>query len=176
MTQERWPGCFESWANTALEPLYASLAGEFTDKLEHDVWDGLMHAFKQAARQESPDYFQNFQHFLRWIRKVARNHILDVLERRGRSRELPVDLGDPHEALNRSALVRDTLQLLPPDERRILTQYYLEKQTDLEIGDQLYGAEGTPSARLQRARKRRKRAEAALKVLLLEKLPELEVH
>lgn len=135
-----------------------------------------MHGFKQAARQDAPDYFQNFQHFLRWLRKVARNHILDVLERRGRSRELPLELGDPHEALNRSALVRDTLHLLPPDDRNLLTLYYLEKQTDLEIGNRLYGDDGTPSARLQRARKRRKRAEAALKVLLLEKLPELEVH
>jgi DNA-directed RNA polymerase specialized sigma24 family protein len=132
--------------------------------------DAAQHAVAQAlARAES---LRRSPNPVGWLLATGRHYALDrVRERRPwralRGPEIEDRRGGRDEAIR---VVWEGLRHLPEDGRAILQWHYFEGLSDQRIGSVLF-AEGTPQARGQRARKRRLKAEARLRRLLLEAAP-----
>jgi RNA polymerase sigma-70 factor (ECF subfamily) len=104
-----------------------------------------------------------------WIYAITRNRCLSALERRraqavvGDSEldlaELPAESTDTYEPEERSARLRELIDLLPERYRRTLTLFYFEDRSVSEVAAMLAQPEGTVKTTLFRAR-------AALTVLL----------
>lgn len=97
-----------------------------------------------------------------WIYAITRNRCLSALERRralaaaGDSElvlaELPAESADTHEPEERSARLRELIELLPERYRRTLTLFYFEDRSVSEVAKQLGQSEGTVKTTLFRAR------------------------
>jgi len=97
-----------------------------------------------------------------WIYAITRNRCLSALERRralaaaGDSElvlaELPAESADTHEPEERSARLRELIELLPERYRRTLTLFYFEDRSVSEVAKQLGQPEGTVKTTLFRAR------------------------
>lgn len=101
-----------------------------------------------------------------WIYAITRNRCLTALERRRAQAalgdgggdgdidlaELPADSIDTHEPEERSARLRELIDLLPERYRRTLTLFYFEDRSVGEVARQLGTPEGTVKTTLFRAR------------------------
>ncbi len=97
-----------------------------------------------------------------WIYAITRNRCLSALERRravaavGDSEldlaELPAESADTYEPEERSARLRELIELLPERYRRTLTLFYFEDRSVGEVARQLGQPEGTVKTTLFRAR------------------------
>ena len=97
-----------------------------------------------------------------WIYAITRNRCLSALERRralaaaGDSEldlaGLPAESADTHEPEERSARLRELIELLPERYRRTLTLFYFEDRSVSEVAKQLGQPEGTVKTTLFRAR------------------------
>ena len=103
-----------------------------------------------------------------WLYRIAVNHVKDVLRRRGRAKEVPLDdvaevsvtdenalekAEGEREAERRRALVRDSVQALPDKYRVIVTLRDIQGLPYEEIARVLRLSQGTVDSRLHRARK-----------------------
>ncbi len=97
--------------------------------------------------------------FLGWLRTTLAQRHVDHLRRT--RREAPLDELDapaptpsapstPEESTRLAATVARTLQALPPEDRYLLSAYFLDRQTLLQIGQTLRVHEATISRRLKR--------------------------
>ena len=97
-----------------------------------------------------------------WIYAITRNRCLSALER-GRAvaavgdsdldvAELPAESADTYEPEERSARLRELIDLLPERYRRTLTLFYFEDRSVTEVARQLGQPEGTVKTTLFRAR------------------------
>jgi RNA polymerase sigma factor (sigma-70 family) len=95
-----------------------------------------------------------------WLYKVARNLMLDALERRSRELlpgELPDQaggLGDPSDSYNTKLAVWEALAKLPPRQREAVWLFYFERFKQNEIAAIMQIQRGTAAALLSQARNR----------------------
>jgi DNA-directed RNA polymerase specialized sigma24 family protein len=159
--------------------IYAKLRGEWyvpradpADVAE----EATQFAFLQAARYvDTPDFFESFVHFVNWSKTVARNWTLEKVVRPSLTRPtVPLPPGGlaererPDDVL-RSA-VWDCIQRLPEPHRTVMLLRCYENLTDEEIGLKLWPDDaGSPSAKGQRARRVRIKAEALMRLCLQSK-------
>lgn len=180
------PPSFVEALQAAYPVLRDRLTRRFGDpQLAEEVgWDCLTHAYELWLAR--PGYFAN-RDLLAWTCQRAVWRALDRLRDRGRHTPLAEEhmgeeladavagplLGVLDEEADRQRerdrqRTWDTLQKLDDLDRYILESYYYDDLTDQEIGDRLYGDETTEQGRGLRVWRRRKKAHARLKTLLIE--------
>jgi RNA polymerase sigma factor (sigma-70 family) len=148
------PGRLEEWAGRALRErvavgavflelrnrgLHPSRAG---DLAEEAVQQGLAQAARLADLEGR---FTSFDHFCNWLRVVAINHVRSLL-RRKQARQLAPGaleaLAQPAEdGAARAAALRDLLELLPPEDRRLVLLRYEEGLTLDELVERLLASD-----------------------------------
>jgi DNA-directed RNA polymerase specialized sigma24 family protein len=142
--------------------------------------DSLAQAFEKW--RADPAYFRTHD-LAAWSSRLAAWRALDRLRERGRFRPLPDDSGRDGtdvaaaarprrenltaEADHDRAVVWGCIQQLPAEEQAVVTGYYFGGRTDEELGAELFGPAGSPQARGLRAWRRRHRAHARLRELLI---------
>jgi DNA-directed RNA polymerase specialized sigma24 family protein len=168
-----WPE-FEHALATAYPVIFQRLAGRYHDPqlAEEVAWDSLTRAFEKL--RDDPHYFDE-RNLTEWSSQLAGWRALDRLRKRSRTPSL---VGDPFEdglGVDRSVepgrqdtqtLVRECLQRLDADDRDLLCSSYYDDLGDQAIGAARY-ADGTPTARGLRVWRRRQKAQARLRDLLL---------
>jgi RNA polymerase sigma-70 factor (ECF subfamily) len=97
-----------------------------------------------------------------WIYAITRNRCLSAIERRRAQAvvgdsdveiaELPAESEDSYEPEERSARLREIIELLPERYLRTLTLFYFEDRSVSEVAKQLGQPEGTVKTTLFRAR------------------------
>jgi RNA polymerase sigma-70 factor (ECF subfamily) len=97
-----------------------------------------------------------------WIYAITRNRCLSAIERRRAQAaigdsdldlaELPAQSTEAYEPEERSARLREIIDLLPERYRRTLTLFYFEDRSVSEVAKQLGQPEGTVKTTLFRAR------------------------
>ena len=166
---------FERALATAYPVICQRLTGRYHDPqlAEEVAWDSLTRAFEKVC--EDPHYFDE-RNLTEWSSQLAGWRALDRLRRRSRTPSL---VGDPFEeghGVDRSVepgregtqeLVWECLQRLDADDRDLLCASYYDDRSDQAIGAARY-ADGTDTARGLRVWRRRQKAQARLRDLLLE--------
>jgi len=97
-----------------------------------------------------------------WIYAITRNRCLTAIERRRAQAALsdseadldaqPAPADDTHEPEERSARLRELIELLPERYRRTLVLFYFDERSVSEVAAQLAMPEGTVKTNLFRAR------------------------
>jgi RNA polymerase sigma factor (sigma-70 family) len=158
-----------------LEETVAKLVRRWHDEelCEETAWECVLAAYDCLQRDERFFVSRNVE---KWIYRRASWRLVDHLRRRGRSSSLAlagksegyytVDLPETDEPTQRRGATIECLELLDPQERLILERHYFKGETDQEIGDHIYGEEGTVAARGLRVWRRRQKAHEKLKELL----------
>ena len=112
------------------------------------------------------DRFDTERSFATWLLSIARNLCLDTLRHQTRFPHDDVDKHSPYlqdgapnaedAAMTRQAhaALEGALSTLGPDDRTVLSLYYVQKQTTKQIADIMGVAPGTIMARLFRAREK----------------------
>ena len=166
---------FERALATAYPVIFRRLAGRYRDPqlAEEVAWDSLTRAFEKL--QADPTYFDE-RNLTEWSSQLAGWRALDRLRKRSR---VPSLVGDPFEdghgvdrpveegRQDAQTLVWECLQRLDVDDRDLLCASYYDGLSDQAIGATHY-AEGTDTARGLRVWRRRQKAQARLRDLLLE--------
>ena len=166
---------FEQTLAAAYPVIYQRLAGRYRDPqlAEEVAWDSLTRAYEKL--REDPHYFDE-RNLTEWSSQLAGWRALDRLRKRSRTPSL---VGDPFEdghGVDRSArsgredtqaLVWECLGRLDGDDRDLLCASYYDGLSDQAIGAIRY-ADGTDTARGLRVWRRRQKAQARLRDLLLE--------
>jgi RNA polymerase sigma-70 factor (ECF subfamily) len=109
--------------------------------------------------------FDPEQRFEIWVLRIARNHCYDLLRRQGHrpacgesaTEALADSSPSAHERLEQAEISRDlesALAELSPEDREVLSLYYVQNRRTREIGRIMGVAPGTVMARLFRARQR----------------------
>lgn len=127
-----------------------------------DASDALQHVFTTAF--EYMDSFEGMSHFLPWLRKIATQHCINVLDRNDRANDIFVvrdrlpDDADPRpsgdEALTYQWLIGEVelcLDELPSHDRLMLTLRFLEGLTYPEMAEHLEMPVSTARLRVNRA-------------------------
>jgi len=166
---------FEQALAAAYPVIRQRLTGRYHDPqlAEEVAWDSLTRAFEKL--NEDPHYFDE-RNLTEWSSQLAGWRALDRLRKRSRTSSL---VGDPFEDGNGVArtvdrgrevtqvLVWECLQRLDVDDRDLLCASYYDDLSDQAIGAARY-ADGTDTARGLRVWRRRQKAQARLRDLLLE--------
>jgi DNA-directed RNA polymerase specialized sigma24 family protein len=175
---------FEESVARAFPEIFNRLAARFNDtQLAEEVSvDSLAGAFEKWL--EDPAYFQT-RDLVGWSSRRAAWRALDRLRERTRHRPLPeertADGGEPGwipsipshyeefhvDRLHDRELTWKCIQKLDPEDRAIITGYYYERLTDQELGASLFGGSASVQANGLKVWRRRQRACARLRVLLL---------
>lgn len=164
--------------------LRARLLRRYNDpQLAEEVgWDCLTQAYE--LWRVDPHYFAN-RDLTAWCSQRAYWRALDRLRERGRFAPLAEELGEDEDVSSGALLLArdefaaqktlrdrqltwDSVQQLDEPDRFLLESYYYDDQTDQEIGTHLFGDDGTEQARGLRVWRRRQKAHARLKTLLVE--------
>lgn len=174
---------FEEALLAALPVVFERLARRYGDEqlAEEVSWDCLTRAFEVWL--DDPEYFTAHD-LTRWTSNRANWRALDVLRKRSRHAPLGdargedadhiASLADPREgeAARRLESEREAVfagvQRLEEQDRAIVEGYYYDGHTDQEIGGLLYGDEGSEQARGLRVWRRRQKAQAQLRTILVE--------
>lgn len=178
---------FEESLAATYPVLFNRLARRFGDEqlAEEVSQDCLSQAFEKWLAH--PNYFATHD-LTAWTSRRAAWRALDRLRERGRHRPLPEErpLDDEQERGLAAALavpqsdeaervMRDrhltweALQRLAPEDRDLLLAWFYDHRSDQEIGSDLFGEDdGTAQARGLRVWRRRQRAQARLKDLLID--------
>jgi DNA-directed RNA polymerase specialized sigma24 family protein len=147
--------------------IYRRLAGRYRDPqlAEEVAWDSLTRAFEKL--RDDPHYFDE-RDLTEWSSRLAALRALDRLRDRSRSGEPLVDCpgGEPARH-DDPALVWECLGRLDAADRDLLCSSYYDGLSDQAIGAERY-ADGTDTARGLRIWRRRQKAQARLRDLLLE--------
>jgi DNA-directed RNA polymerase specialized sigma24 family protein len=158
---------FERALAAAYPVIYRRLAGRYRDPqlAEEVAWDSLTRAFEKL--RDDPHYFDE-RDLTDWSSRLAAWRALDRLRERSRAGD-PFEDGPAPEAgrQDTQALVWDCLQRLDADDRDLLCASYYDGLSDQAIGAARY-ADGTDTARGLRVWRRRQKAQARLRDLLLE--------
>jgi DNA-directed RNA polymerase specialized sigma24 family protein len=175
---------FEESVARAFPEVLSRLAARFKDaQLAEEVSvDSLAGAFEKW--REDPRYFLTHD-LVGWSSRLAAWRALDRLRERTRHRPLPDERpaeggepgwvpsipsenDDPKVArlLDRE-IAWECIQKLDPEDRAILTGYYYDRLTDQELGAELFGGSASVQANGLKVWRRRQRACARLRVLLL---------
>ena len=125
------------------------------------AWDATNEACVVALN--TPEKFEgNKADLVKWLRKVAVHKAADMRKRK-QPRRLPNNaehlIGDEQAApavdeVEMKENVRRCLERLPAEERATVVLKHWQELGFQEIGNRLYGNEGSPMARLLRARRR----------------------
>ncbi len=160
--------------------------GELVDRYQHMVYTLAMRMLRNRELAEetaqdvfvkayqSLDGFRGSAKFSTWLYKIAYHRILDVADREKRRQpfyqdaisENPErrDLQDTWTRLmeeERRDLVGQALERLEPDDRSLLSLFYLQEQSLRELAEITGLREGTVKVRLFRARERLKESLSA---------------
>jgi DNA-directed RNA polymerase specialized sigma24 family protein len=175
---------FEASVARAFPMVLNRLAARFKDaQLAEEVSvDSLAHAYEKW--REDPGYFQTHD-LVGWSSRWAAWRALDRLRERTRHRPLPdehlADGAEPGgmpsipshhddgiaERLRDREIAWQCIQKLDPEDRAILTGYYYDRLTDQELGAELFGGRASVQANGLKVWRRRQRAHARLRALLL---------
>jgi DNA-directed RNA polymerase specialized sigma24 family protein len=175
---------FEESLARAYPVVLNRLAARFNDpQLAEEVSvDSLAQAFEKW--RTDPGYFRTHD-LAAWSSRLAAWRALDRLRERTRHRPLPdehpLDGDDftpapavlPRRQPDTEALLRDreitwnALQKLPTEDRAILEGYYYDGSTDQELGAMLFGPSASAQANGLKVWRRRQRAHARLRELLV---------
>ncbi len=175
---------FEESVARAFPVVLGRLSARFKDaQLAEEVSvDSLTHAFEKW--REDPGYFQTHD-LVGWSSRLAAWRALDRLRERTRLRSLPDESpidgsesgwalsvpaqhDDPHaDWLHDREIAWKCIQKLDPEDQAILTGYYYERRTDQELGVELFGDSASVQANGLKVWRRRRRACARLRMLLL---------
>ena len=166
---------FERSLAAAYPVIYRRLAGRYRDPqlAEEVAWDSLTRAFEKLS--EDPHYFDD-RNLTEWSSQLATWRALDRLRKRTRTPSLAGDPFEDGRAEDRAsepgrqdaqALVWECLQRLDGDDRDLLCASYYDGLGDQAIGATRY-ADGSDTARGLRIWRRRRKAQARLRDLLLE--------
>ena len=157
---------FEQSLAAAYPIIYRRLAGRYRDPqlAEEVAWDSLTRAFEKL--RADPHYFDE-RDLTDWSSQFAAWRALDRLRERSRAGELPEDV-PLAESRRRddSALVWECLQRLDADDRDLICASHFDGLGDQAIGAARY-TDGTDTARGLRVWRRRQKAQARLRDLLL---------
>ena len=158
---------FERSLAAAYPVIYRRLAGRYRDPqlAEEVAWDSLTRAFEKL--RDDPHYFDE-RNLTEWSSRLAAWRALDRLRERSHagepSEDRPAQVPDRPAA---QALVWECLGRLDADDRDLLCSSYYDGLSDQAIGAERY-ADGTDTARGLRVWRRRQKAQARLRDLLLE--------
>jgi DNA-directed RNA polymerase specialized sigma24 family protein len=174
---------FEELVARAFPVVLNRLAARFDAQLAEEVSvDSLAGAFEKWL--EDPRYFQTHD-LVGWSSRRAAWRALDRLRERTRHRPIPderrgdgVEPGwipsipsqDEHikaERLHDREIAWKCIQKLDPEDRAIITGYYYDRLTDQQLGTSLFGDSASVQANGLKVWRRRQRACARLRVLLL---------
>jgi len=161
-----WPD-FEHAIASAYPVIYRRLAGRYHDPqlAEEVAWDSLTRAFEKLC--DDPHYFDE-RNLTEWSSQLAGWRALDRLRRRTRTPSLAgADCRIEPGQQDAQALVWECLQRLDADDRDLLYASYYDDLGDQAIGVARY-TDGTETARGLRVWRRRQKAQARLRDLLLE--------
>lgn len=104
-------------------------------------------AYQGFSRLSDPSLFRP------WLIGIARNKWMDWIRKKEKRQEVTMDsLPDRPAAGKEPAWVSDTLECLPPKDRRMLLLFYQEQLPQSEIARMLRIPEGTVKSRLHAAR------------------------
>lgn len=181
--QDPAQGEFTETLRAAYPVIYARLASRYRDPqlAEEVTWDSLTRAFE--VWRENPHYF-DCRSLTEWSSQLAGWRAVDRLRKRTRTVSLVGDPYDdeqpnrtnrqvashPHDSTVREAqrkMVWDSLQQLDAEDRDLLCASYYDGRSDQNIGAELYG-EGSDTARGLRVWRRRQKAQARLREVLIE--------
>jgi DNA-directed RNA polymerase specialized sigma24 family protein len=189
MTKNRNEGlsrlAFEESVTQAYAVVYNRLSARFNDpQLAEEVSvDSLAQAFEKW--QADPSYFRTHD-LAAWSSRLAAWRALDRLRERTRLRPLPEE--HPLDGEERTAgpavhsrrenlsdaqdrdreVAWNCIENLDPEDRAILSGYYYDSRTDQEIGADLFGPSSSTQANGLKVWRRRQRAHARLRELLIE--------
>jgi len=174
---------FEVSVARAFPVVLNRLSARFKDtQLAEEVSvDSLAHAFEKW--REDPRYFLTHD-LVGWSSRWAVWRALDRLRERTRHRPLPderptdgaepgwaLSIPAPHDAhadrLHEREIAWECIQKLDPEDQAIITGYYYDRLTDQELGAELFGGSASIQANGLKVWRRRQRAHARLRVLLL---------
>jgi DNA-directed RNA polymerase specialized sigma24 family protein len=174
----------EASLTQAYPVVFNRISGRFKDpQLAEEVSvDSMTQAFEKW--RDDPGYFQTHD-LTAWSSRLASWRALDRLRERTRFRPLPEEALDKEELPSTSTVqprqenasdsrVRDweitwnCLQQLDQEDRGILSGYYYDGLTDQELGEELFGTLSSTQANGLKVWRRRQRAHARLRELLIE--------
>jgi len=179
------PSVFERSLQVAFPIICQRLKSRFGDpQLAEEVsWDCLTHAYE--VWQADPHYFDT-RDLTSWSSQRASWRALDRLRERtrfsplveehpGEEDESPTPAtrlptfnhDEAQQHLQDRFLAWECLGKLDEEDRFILCEHYYAGRSDQEIGTDLYGTEGSAQARGLRVWRRRQKAQARLKDLLI---------
>jgi DNA-directed RNA polymerase specialized sigma24 family protein len=188
MTENRNEGigrsAFEASLAQVYITVYSRVSARFGDpQLAEEVSvDSLAQAFEKW--RADPAYFRTHD-LTAWSSRLASWRALDRLRERTRLRPLPEEhpvegeespAAGPMVSRRENAgedRVRDweltwkCIQKLDPEDRVILSRYYYDGWTDQQVGAELFGPSASPQANGLKVWRRRQRAHARLRELLL---------
>jgi DNA-directed RNA polymerase specialized sigma24 family protein len=173
---------FEQSLANSFPVVFRRLTTRFGDEqlAEEVSLDCLSQAFE--LWRLDPAYFATHD-LTAWASRRATWRALDRLRERARHRPLPEERSDDDRAVAAVLPLREAaaeqvtrdreltwqaLQKLAPEDRAVLVAWYYDQLSDQEIGAALYGAgNGTAQARGLRVWRRRQRARARLRDLVI---------
>src|SRR5271166_413026 len=176
---------FEESVTQAYAVVFNRLSARFGDpQLAEEVSvDSLARAFEKW--RADPTYFRTHD-LAAWSSRLAAWRALDRLRERTRLRPLPEERpldGDdftpspnvlPRQESAPEGLLRDreitwnSLQKLDEEDRAILSGYYYDGSTDQELGAELFGPTASTQANGLKVWRRRQRAHARLREVLID--------
>jgi RNA polymerase sigma-70 factor (ECF subfamily) len=142
---------FELIVRERLEPCYAICLSVLhsPDDARDATQDAFVLAWRRLPRLRDPDRFDG------WLRAIAVNASRDVLRRRRRLREVPIEDGMLEAAEppgDGRVEIESAVDRLSPGRRQVAERYYLEDKPIKEISASLGLPVGTVKSRLFHAR------------------------
>lgn len=136
------PARFGDLYELHFERVYAFIIRRVRDR---DVAEDLTSEVFHKALANLPEYQWRGTPFVVWLIKIAANAVTDQLKRAGREVATSEDIADDErdlEAIEDGARLFQLADQLPPDQRRVIFERFVEQRSIKEIAAQLRRSEG----------------------------------